>query len=175
MTPSLHFQDSTDDHDPFEVLRRPRRRGFIVGLIAAPAALLALGVGAMAMMTSDIEFQSGGVSEWLFVRGTMMDRLGVVAPNGPVSYMSRPQDGTATENKSARYVSRNSAPEVIDAYDRACRTQGFSAVKRTDPNATNKQTDYTLACDGEAGEITVMVAPERHGSRVTVLIYDPLR
>jgi hypothetical protein len=124
-------------------------RGFIcfiavlAGLAMTPFALIA---GAFWMASDDWKFEGGGVRYWLFVKGSRLERLGLVAPTDRLAqYTIALQEGTFPGWNIVTYASTAMPAEIAATYADRCRSMGFRITKppTTDPSAA----EASLTCE----------------------------
>lgn len=148
----------------------------VVGLLSAAAVIVAAFVAAL-FLVDEHELKAGGPREWLFVRGTLIDRLGLVEPDGnaEIRYSTRRQAASEPASTTLRYESSKSATDVIEAYAKACAAQSLDVGRRDDTAAGKPEAERYLSCDGAAGDVYVTAAGKGSGSKVTVRVQQPLR
>jgi hypothetical protein len=135
-------------------------------LVLFAAAFLAL--IAVAMM--DSSFESGGLREWWYVRGTLNARLGLVEPVGPVRYHYEPPDGPGLASISAAYMSRRTPAEIVATYEEACGAQVLAITSRKSIVPASHPDEKFVQCDGKAGQVHVTATPGDAGTAVSVLV-----
>jgi hypothetical protein len=140
-----------------------------------PASLLVVllaagGLALLASAMSDVDFESGGLREWWYVRGSLSDRLGLVEPVGPVRYRYAPPDGPGLAGISAAYTSRRAPAEIVAAYEEACDAQVLAITSRKSLVPPAHADERFVQCDGKAGQVHVTATPGAAGSAVSVLV-----
>ncbi len=118
----------------------------------------------------DVEFESGGLREWWYVRGTLNERLGLVEPIGKVHYHYSPPDGPGLASTAASYRSARSPAEIIAHYEHTCDLARLAIVDRKSLVPPSHPDELFVKCDGKAGEVWVTATPSAAGSGVTVLV-----
>jgi hypothetical protein len=137
-------------------------------LLVALGAVAVLGLVAVASM--DSSFESGGLHERWFVRGTLNERLGLIEPVGPVRYHYAPPDGPGLASLSAVYTSRRTPAEVVAAYEEACGEQVLAITSRKSIVPPSRPDERFIQCDGKAGQVHVNATPADGGAAVSVLV-----
>jgi hypothetical protein len=140
----------------------------IAAIAAVPFLLLAL-----AFHFIEFSFEGGGVREWLFVRGSVADKLGLAAPQGRVWYRVRGQDGNAPASTEVLYHSTLAPTDVIEAFAAACVRHGYKVESRTPLVPPSSPDERYVKCDGKS-EAWVTAEPIPGGSRVNVVAFEPL-
>lgn len=103
-------------------------------LVTAPVSLVGL-----AMFAADgaWEFSGGGVRHWLFIKGSTVGRLGVVAASeAPIRYVVRLAEGTDPGETSATYESGAQPADVLAYYSERCRALGLAVKAPSSPSST---------------------------------------
>jgi hypothetical protein len=103
--------------------------GILALLAAVPYALLWL-LFWSASGSWDME-GTGSLRHWLLVKGSLLDRLGVVAQTDkPARYSVRFQEGTFPGWRVAGYESSAVPEQVVATYARRCTAFGLRVIKR---------------------------------------------
>jgi len=139
----------------------------IAAIAAVPFLLLAL-----AFYFIEFTFEGGGVRQWLFVRGSVADKLGLAAPQGRVWYRVRGQDGNAPASTEVQYHSSLSPTDVVEAFAAACVRIGYTIESREPLVPPSSPEERYVKCDGKS-EAWVTAAPISSGSRVSVIAFEP--
>jgi hypothetical protein len=142
-------------------------------VLLAPLLLLlgaAVVVAFIAAAMMESSFESGGLREWWFVRGTLNARLGLVEPVGPVRYRYEPPDGPGLASLSAAYTSRRAPAEVVAAYEEACGEAVLAITSRKSLVPASHADERFVQCDGKAGQVHVTATPGDAGTSVSVLV-----
>jgi hypothetical protein len=139
----------------------------IGAILAAPFLLLAL-----AFYFIEFSFEGGGVREWLFVRGSVADKLGLAAPQGRVWYRVRGQDGNAPASTEVLYHSSLSPTDVAEAFAAACERHGYKIEGRMPLVPPSSPDERYVKCAGKS-EAWVTAVPRPGGSRVGVVAFEP--
>jgi len=101
----------------------------VVPLIATPYFLIA---GLFWAAEGSWDFQGGGWRHWLFVRGSRLERLGLVAPAGdPPKYSVRLQEGTFPGWSVVGYRSSATPDAIATAYADRCRAMALKITENT--------------------------------------------
>lgn len=97
----------------------------------------------------DFEGRSG-LRYWVFVKGSRLDRLGLVAPvqDPPPKYSVSLQEGTFPGWKVLAYQSTATPRAIIAAYAERCQALGLRVTKRTEP-ADDDDSIASLVCEIE--------------------------
>lgn len=128
------------------------RFGCLIPLATALLLVVILPFGflAFAFWTADgrWDFEGrDGVRYWVFVKGSRIDRLGLVEPtNEPVKYSVSLQDGTFPGWTVLTYRSAAMPETVIDGYAQRCREMGLKITREP----------YAKADDGTAGGVALV-------------------
>lgn len=102
--------------------------GLVVALVTSPITMLGLAFWAA---SDSWEFDGGGLRHWLFVKGTSVDRLGLVdATDRPVRYVVRLAEGTDPGAITATFDSRAMPDGIVSTYAERCHTLKLEIVKR---------------------------------------------
>ena len=81
--------------------------------------------------TRTYQFEGPGLRYWLFVKGSRLERLGLVSPTGPLpQYTIRPQEGTFPGWNVVLYGSQAAPEDIIAHYARRCREMGFKITEQ---------------------------------------------
>ena len=148
-----------------------------LGCLVAPLMFLGV-VGAilgtlwvlLLLAWMDVDFESGGLREWWYVRGTLNERLGLVEPVGKVQYRYTPPDGPGLASTSAVYLSPRSPPDIISHYENTCDAAKLAIVSRKSLVPPAHEDERFVRCDGKAGEVWITATPAASGTQVTVLV-----
>lgn len=125
----------------------------LAGLMISPFALFA---GAIWLSDRTHRFGPYDPRYWLLVRGTSIDRLGVLAPeHGSISYAARGQDGNSPARVHVTYTTRMEPGQVIDAYHSRCQALRLQARSHA-PDAAR------LECSAVDGD-EIGIAAQRRG------------
>jgi hypothetical protein len=106
---------------------------------------------------------NSGLRHWLLVKGSRLDRLGLVAPtSSPPRYSVSFQEGTFPGWRVLVYVSSAPPPAIVAAYAERCGAMGLKVTKREVSVANNdaEATEATLVC-----EIEPYIDAEFHAER----------
>jgi hypothetical protein len=106
---------------------------------------------------------SGGYRHWLLVKGSRIDRLGLVAPTTrPARYSVRFQEGTFPGWRVVGYESSAFPPAIISTYAERCRAMGLRITRNETASLGNDAdgTEATLVC-----EIEPYIDAEFHAER----------
>jgi hypothetical protein len=156
----------------------PRRgRWRIAALVALLLVVLTSPVTltALAFWAADgsWEFAGGGFRHWLFVKGSTVDRLGVVAPIGePARYVVRLGEGTDPGAIFAVYDSGAMPGDVVGAYVKRCGALGIAIKKQV---VAADAAEARLVCEGDqavawADDVWVIAARTAGASSTEVRI-----
>jgi hypothetical protein len=138
--------------------------------LIVPLLLVTAFVGLLAFAMMDASFESGGLREWWYVRGTLTARLGLVAPAGPVRYHYAPPDGPGLASLAAAYTSRRTPAEIVAAYEEACGAQVLAITSRKSLVPAAHADERFVQCDGRDGQVHVTATPGTAGTAVDVLV-----
>jgi hypothetical protein len=97
-------------------------------------------------------FQGDGIRYWLFVKGSRLERLGLVEPVGaPPRYSIRLQEGAGVGSSFVEYESKTAPTDILHAYAARCRQMGFRvtdlAPHRQETNALNGNLECEISRD----------------------------
>jgi hypothetical protein len=151
---------------------RPILNILVVLLLTAAVIALPFGLMALAFHFKEFTFQGGGVREWLFVRGSVADKLGLSAPQGRVWYRVRGTDGNAPASTEVLYHSTLSPTDVVEAFAAACVRIGYKIESRTPLVPPSSPEERYVKCDGKS-EAWVTAEPREGGSSVGVVAMEP--
>lgn len=125
----------------------------LVALVASPFLLLA---GAFWLSDHTHEFGPYDPRVLLLVRGTTVDRLGLIrAQRGSIAYAARGQDGTSPARVHVTFTTPEEPSRVIETYRQRCQNAGL--VPKDNIDASGR-----LECDGLAGD-EIGITAERRG------------
>ena len=138
-------------HGDLRIMATFMRRGrviafmaLMVGIVSAPFTLLGL-----ALWTADgnWEFSGSGLRHWLLVKGSTVDRLGLVASAGtPMRYVVRLGEGTDPGATLAIYESLALPDAIVAVYAERCRSLGITVKKLTSAPAA---AEAKLLCEAD--------------------------
>lgn len=144
-----------------------RRFGCLIPLGTALLLLVILPLGFLAFIFWAVDgswdFEGrGGVRYWVFVKGSRLDRLGLIQPtDAPGRYSVRLQDGNFPGWTVLTYRSTATPEAVIDAYAQRCREMGLKITRGPHPQASDgKAGGVALVC-----EISPYIDAEFHAER----------
>lgn len=152
-------------------IRQRRRKVLILtalvfAIVTSPIIALGLSVWAGGGVW---EFTDRGFSHWIFVRGSTIDRLGLVAAStAPARFVVRTAEGTDPGATSVEYVSSASPTAIVEIYADRCRAMGL-ATKVLPPSEHHAK----LVCEGDrsvAWADDVYVFAERLAKAVTTQV-----
>jgi hypothetical protein len=134
---------------------------FLLAIVFAVPYLLLWTLFWIATESWDFE-GSGGYRHWLLVKGSRLDRLGLVAPTSrPASYSVRFQEGTFPGWRVVGYESSALPPAIIAVYAERCGAMGLRVTKQEIANGGNGDgTQAVLVC-----EIEPYIDAEFHAER----------
>ena len=115
---------------------------------------------------------SGGYRHWLLVKGSRIDRLGLVSPTArPVSYSVRFQEGTFPGWRVVGYESRALPHAITSTYAERCRATGLRVTRNETASLGSDAdgTQATLVCEIEP-YIDAEFHAERKGSAAVTLV-----
>jgi hypothetical protein len=95
---------------------------------------------------------SSALKHWLLVKGSRIDRLGLVAPTTrPARYSVRFQEGTFPGWRVVGYESSVLPPAIISTYAERCRAMGLRITRNETASLGNDAdgTEATLVCEIE--------------------------
>ncbi len=118
----------------------------LVAILTSPVALVSLAFWAA---SHTWEFAGGGIRHWVFVRGSIVDRLGSVALDGaPIRYIVRLEEGTDPGEIAAIYDSGALPVAVVKAYAERCVSLGLPIEREfVSPDGAQAK----LGCESNAG------------------------
>ena len=104
----------------------------------------------------------GGWRYWVFVKGSRLDRLGLVEPTEqPGKYSVSLQEGNFPGWKMLTYHSKAAPGTVVDAYQSRCRDMGLKITRAPEPKAVGgEKSGVSLVC-----EIRPYIDAEFHAER----------
>ena len=94
---------------------------------------------------------NGSLKHWLLVKGSTLDRLGIVAQTErPARYSVRFQEGTFPGWRVVTYESGSLPEQIIATYAGRCNAVGLRVIKREPAgNAVAGQEEASLVCEIE--------------------------
>jgi len=118
----------------------------LVAILTSPVTLLSLAFWAA---SDSWEFAGGGFRHWVFVKGSIVDRLGSVASDGaPIRYIVRLEEGTDPGEIAAVYDSDAQPVAVVQAYAERCLALGLPIEREfVSPDGAEAK----LGCESNAG------------------------
>ncbi len=143
------------------------RFGWLIPLGTALLLLVVLPFGFFAFVfwavdgSWDFEGRSG-IRYWTFVKGSRLDRLGLIEPTGdPGKYSVSLQDGNFPGWKVLTYRSTAMPEAIVDAYAQRCRDMGLKITRGPHLKAgDDKDSGVSLVC-----EISPYIDAEFHAER----------
>ena len=128
----------------------------LAAIVLSPPTLVAVGFWAA---SAPWEFAGAGLKHWVLVKGTTIDRLGLIsATSTAVRYVVRIQEGTDPGAITMHYDSDALPIDVIAAYAKRCRTMGLAIKKQA---ASEGAVTGTLVCEGKSGSDDIWIQVER--------------
>jgi hypothetical protein len=111
-----------------KLLSRPVIVAGLLAMLMMPPLVVAV---LLVTATEPWEFEGRGLNHFLLVRGTRLDKLGLVAPIGaPPQYTIRWDEGTFPGWSRVDYVSGATADDVVAHYAERCGDMGFTVTER---------------------------------------------
>ena len=147
-----------------------RRRWWIIWPVIIVLLLLISPFGlmmfAMWMASDSWDFTGQGWRYWAFVKGSRIDRLGLVEPTDrPVEYSVSFEEGTFPGWKIASYASTASPAAIMTAYAERCREM---QLKITEPSAAEPDSsEASLTCEIEPYIDAEFSAERKRGETTT--------
>ena len=127
-------------------------------------------VGAFGFAMMEQDFTQGGLREWLFVKGTLLEKFVREAkPEGTLFYSADPADGPAPESNAVAYASPKPPDAVLADLQAICGKLGLAI----DVNPLKGEADRIIECEGGEGKARISVSPWQEGSRVAILMWYP--
>jgi len=155
---------------------RPAHRNWYLGLLAvvlgigmaSPALLLLFGI----WMSSDRwDFEGRGLLHWAFVRGSHLDRLGLVgATAAPARYSVSFEEGTFPGWRTVAYASAAAPLEVVSAYAARCGELGFRVTERRPQPPVRDAARAELTCEIEL-YIDIEILAEREAATAATRVW----
>lgn len=121
----------------------------LFAVAAAPFMLVAL---AFRASDGSWDFEGdGNLRYWLFVRGSRLEKFGVVTAAGPVRYSIRFQEGTFPGWNVAQYDSAALPEAILETYAGRCRAMGLKITEKKLPlsDRAPNMIAGTLVCEIE--------------------------
>jgi hypothetical protein len=138
----------------------PRKGEFWLGCLIPSVVVLLLLVGlpyaflafAFWAVEGSWDFEGrNNLRYWLFVKGTRVERLGLIAPTqAPASYSVRLQEGNFPGWTVVIYRSTAEPDAVAKAYAQRCREMGLKITRGPEPNRYgDEENGASLVCEIE--------------------------
>lgn len=120
------------------------------------------------------EFAGPGLRHWIFVRGSRLDRLGLVEPvaDADVRYSISLQEGTFPGWSIAMYQSTAAPEEVSRAYAGRCAAARYKVIAHAPPTGPDKPAELTCEIEPDIHvEMTAARAPGASATRVWIKVW----
>jgi hypothetical protein len=140
-----------DRSDVWQTAKALLGAGCVLAMIVALPSAFLWTLFWMASGSWDFEGDKG-LRHWLLVKGSRLDRLGLVAPTSSVPrYSVSFQEGTFPGWRVLVYNSSASPPAIVAAYAERCGAMGLKVTERKASVASNDAdaTEATLVCEIE--------------------------
>lgn len=118
----------------------------LAGVICAPVLVV---MAALWAADGSWRFEGHGPKYWFFVKGSRLERLGLVAPSGALpSYTIRLAEGTDPGSSAVAYESLAQPQDVLSTYAARCGEMGLKITRM--PGATGQNAgEAGLVCEIE--------------------------